>query len=356
VIRFAIGILLVIVAIISVVVKSIMGVRKAKLERDDTASRYDINNAVTTIRIAGLVGKVGFGLGVIFILWSCVRVVPANTVGIPTDFGSIGSPLQSGLKITRPWTEIHEFPTTIQELSMLRAVDEGDKPKDDSIEVIAKGGGSMKVDLTVKFLIEKTSANNLYRQAGSIDLVKDRFIRPEAREVTRDIFGQYSAEQGYSTDRAAISQEILKRLKDRLESRGILIDSVNLRDVNPEERVLNAINAILDARNKALQAVEEQKRAITEAETAKQVAIRAADAAATKAQGEAEAIAIKAKAQAEANLRIANSLTPTLANLQAIQACADAIANSKATVINVCGVGASNATGGGSTVVIDGRK
>jgi regulator of protease activity HflC (stomatin/prohibitin superfamily) len=203
----------------------------------------------------GTLAALGLGLLGIFTFGSSfVRVVPANSIGIPTTFGKIGSPLASGIHLTAPWTEITPFSTRIQELSMLRASDEGDKSKDDSVTVIALGGGSMAVDVTVRFALASDKAGELFKQAGTLQLVKDRFVRPDAREVVRNVFGQFSAEEGYSTKRAIIATKVTDELKPRLESRGILVDSVNIRDVAPDQQQLAAINAILQSRNEAKEA------------------------------------------------------------------------------------------------------
>ena len=280
-------------------------------------------------------------VGVAMLATTLVRVVPANNVAIPTTFGSIGEPMSSGIRPAYPWTEMNILSTRIQELSMLRAFDEGDLAKDDTIRVIAAGGGSMTVDLTVRYAIEPAKAEDLFRQAGTMDLIKERFVRPDAREVTRNVFSKFTAEQGYSTERAQIAEMIFAELRDRLAPRGIDVDSINVRDVEPEVQVLQAINDILSARNAALTAAEEQKRQVTEAETRKQVAERDAEATATKAEGEADATRIRAEAEAEANRKIAESLTPTLVDLQITQACADAIAKTQAAVVSTCGPGGS---------------
>lgn len=328
----------------------------AKKETALEAAGRDTESAHFSALVARVAGWVALVIGVVILLMTVIRIVPANNVGIPTSFGSIGSPMQSGLQFTAPWTEITNFSTRVQELSMLRAEDEGDLGKDDSIQVIAKGGGSMGVDMTVRFYIDKKEASSLFRQAGNLDLVKDRFVRPDAREVARNVFGKFSAEEGYSTKRGDISERIFTELKPRLARRGIIVDSVNIRDVNPESNVLKAINNILRARNDAIRVSEVQKKEVTQAETRKQVAERDASAAVTKAQGEANALRISAEAEATANSQIAASLTGELARLKAIIACAAAIEKTNATVVNVCGDSVAGNSGGGSTVVIDGRK
>lgn len=43
-----------------------------------------------------------------------LKVVPANNVAIPTTFGEIGSPLQSGIHFVNPFTQLHEWTLRLQ--------------------------------------------------------------------------------------------------------------------------------------------------------------------------------------------------------------------------------------------------
>jgi regulator of protease activity HflC (stomatin/prohibitin superfamily) len=314
--------------------------------------------AAAAPRAGILLSLAAFALALFLFGSSLVRVVPANTVGVPTTLGKVGTPLNAGLHITAPWTEITEFSTRTQELSMLRASDEGDKTKDDSVSIIAKGGGSMAVDVTVRFALELDKAGELFKQAGSLQLVKDRFVRPDSREVVRNVFGQYTAEEGYSIKRAEIAVKITEELKPRLAARGILVDSVNVRDVAPDTQQLAAINAILQSRNEAAKALEDQKKQTTEAETRKQVASLDKEAAVTKAEAEAAAVGLAATAQAEANAKIAKSLTPELLDLEKTKACADAIGKTQAQVVNVCGGSGAGSNGANpaTSVIVDSRN
>jgi regulator of protease activity HflC (stomatin/prohibitin superfamily) len=360
--RFVLGCVLVLLCLLLCAVSFLSSVRRRSLERDGADDPGNerklraLQDRRSTLRAATIVTMLG---AVLMLAWSTIRVVPANTIGIPTTFGAIGQPLDAGIQLTEPWTEITLLSTRIQELSMLRAVDDGDRPTDDSITVIARGGGSMSVDLTVRYAIEPSEAENLFRLAGSLDLIKDRFVRPDAREVTRNVFSLYTADEGYSTERAAIADEIFDQLQERLGRRGIVLDSVNVRDVDPEDDVLAAINSILQARNDALRAAEEQRRLITEAETRREVAARDAEAAALAAEGEAEAIRIRAEAEAAANAQIAASLTPDLIELQITQACAEAIAQTQAAVVSICGrsgTASSSGDGAGAEIIVDARN
>lgn len=306
--------------------------------------------------------KVSYAPGVICLLlalvfggWSTVRVVSANEVGVPTTFGRIGSPLQSGFHTMAPWTEVTSFSTRVQELSMLRATDKGDQAKDDAVEVIAKGGGSMKVDTTIRWSVDPAAIDTLFRQAGTLDLVQQRFVRPDAREVIRNVFGQHSAEGGYSTERAQIAAEILAQLKEVALPRGIIIDSVNVRDVNPEPQVMDGINAIIAQRNLAAQATESQKTELINAETRRQKAIVDADAQVAAAQGIADSQRIAAQAEADSNALVAASLTPELLHLQEVKACADAVAQTSAAVVSCGGTTSAAGSTPAASVIVDGR-
>jgi regulator of protease activity HflC (stomatin/prohibitin superfamily) len=348
------GVLLLLVAIVAFSAAR-LSVRRSKDQLPVVGKRQGVLAELSKMIVA--VSLVLALLAVFIIGSSFVRIVPANTVGIPTTFGKIGSPLASGFHVVVPWTEITGFSTRVQELSMLRAADEGDLSKDDSITVIAAGGGSMAVDVTVRFSLAADQADELFKQAGSLDLIKDRFVRPDTREVVRNVFGQFNAEEGYSTKRGEIAVLVTEELTKRLVKRGIAVDTVNIRDVAPEQQVLDSINAVLRTRNEAAQALESQKKQVTEAETRKQVAERDKEATITKAEADAQAVAIAAAAQAKANQEIAASLTPALVELEIARACAEAIAETNAQVVNVC---ANSANGGGAvaaptSVIVDSR-
>ena len=348
------------IGVVLLVVAAILGLVSRSSRRSGQAHSTDIDigqgRKVTIsgplVSRIGLLSSLAIGIpGLLIFLSSFVRVVPANSIGIPTSLGKVGNPLNSGLHITVPWTTITEFSTRTQELSMLRASDEGDKTKDDSVTIISAGGGSMSVDITVRFALLQDQAASLFKQAGTLQLVKDRFVRPDSREVVRNVFGLYTAEQGYSTKRAEIATKITDQLKTRLASRGIAVDSVNVRDVAPDTQQLAAINAILQSRNEAAKAFEDQKKQATEAETRKKVATLDKTTAVTKAEADAAAVTIAAQAQAEANSKIAASLTPELVELEKTKACASAIAQTKAQVVNVC----AGSTSAPTSVIVDSR-
>ncbi|MGD9794091.1 MAG: prohibitin family protein, partial [Acidimicrobiia bacterium] len=199
-------------------------------------------------KIINLVTLVSFVLALLAWFGSTVRIVPANSVGVPTTFGAIGDRLEPGFHFTNPFTEVHTFSTRLQNSDMLAVVDEGDRNRDDSIEVRGSDGYQMNVDVTVRYSVESDSASALFKRVGSMDGIRDKIVRPEVREAVREVFGKYTSEDGYSTGRGEVSIDINADVKDRLARYGLLLDRVDIRNVNPEERLRTAIGDRASAR------------------------------------------------------------------------------------------------------------
>ena len=127
--------------------------------------RHPMNKARTIdVRRFGVLGVVA---GALLLGLACVRIVPANTVVFPTTFGAIGAPMSPGLKLVTP-----------------------------------SDGYAMKVDLTIRFAVRPEAASMLYRRVGDMDGIRDRIVRPETREGVRVVFGNFTAEEGYTATTA----------------------------------------------------------------------------------------------------------------------------------------------------------
>lgn len=308
---FIAGIIFVIIAFISFIVGG--SARRAVRRDGEAMSRSDLNAAKATAAGGRIAGTLLTLIGLLLIGFACTQVVPANSVGIPTSFGSIGSPVTSGFHVMAPWTDVNTFSTRMQETSMLGAVDEGDKAKDDSIEVRGSDGYLMNVDVTVRYFIEGQEASALFKLVGSEDGIRERLVRPEVRESVRVAFAGHTAEEGYTTGRDAIRGDITADLDKRLARYGLRLDSVAIRNVEPDVTLGKAISERAAAREKALQASIDQERQTTDAETRRLVA--ETDAAAKR---------IAAQGEADANRILIESLTPELLELKRIEALRDA--------------------------------
>jgi len=227
-------------------------------------------------------------LGLVLAVTSCVKSVPAASVGIPTTFGQIGADLQPGVHFLAPWTDVHAESTRLQQYVMVHQSNEGAVQGDDSITVVSKDDVSLPVDLTINYSVDPGHANELFRPVGSVDNLKGIVIRPAARSAVPAVFARYDADQAATTSRDALAAAIGERLRPQLVFHGVLLDAVQIRAIQLPDSLLKAAQDKLTAQQQVAQAQFTQQQATVDAQTAR----------------------IRAQGQADANTILAKSLTP----------------------------------------------
>ncbi|TXS56165.1 prohibitin family protein [Streptomyces sp. t39] len=249
---------------------------------------------------------------------SCVHVVSAYEVGVPVTFGKVGSPMNSGLNVTSPFTDVTTFSTRPVDLNL------SDK---DVVEVRSSQGGVMYAEITVKWAVTPARAVELYRLAGSEDAIQQRLVFPDSREIVRNVFARYTSEEGYTSAREKINTEIGDLIRERLAPRGIAVTTVNLRNVKPSEKLQEQIDRKI------------QQEQATE---------RATEAART-ATAEAERRRIEAEGIAKANRILNDSLSDKVLANQCIEAFKEAAASQPVYAVP-CGGGTGN------PLIVDGTR
>jgi regulator of protease activity HflC (stomatin/prohibitin superfamily) len=247
--------------------------------------------------------------------------VDANEVGVEIIRGQVKGVLGPGWHFTSPvGGRVEKFSTRLQQTSMLRSSAEGDRATDDSIETASSEGATLSVDLTVNYRLAKADAVKLFNTIRNADDLRERIVRPTVRSVTRDVFAAYKAREAITSKRGEIQQRITARLNERLETQGILIETVDVRELYLPTNLQDQVNQAIAAEAASQKATIERKQKETEAETARLVAEKTAEQLRISAKGEADAKTISASAEATANKVIAESLTPELIQLRQIEA------------------------------------
>jgi regulator of protease activity HflC (stomatin/prohibitin superfamily) len=247
--------------------------------------------------------------------------VDANEVGVEIVRGKVKGTLKPGWHLTSPiGGRVEKFSTRLQQTSMLRNPNEGDRSGDDSVEAASAEGATLSVDVTVNYRLSRTDAVKLFNTVTSAGDLQERIVRPSVRSVTRDVFALYGARDAITSKRTEIQQTISRRLNERLREQGILIDSVDVRELYLPANLQEQVNQAIAAEAASQKATIERKQKETEAETARLVAEKTAEQLRISAQGEADARKIAAEGEAAANRQIAESLTPGLIELRQIEA------------------------------------
>lgn len=207
------------------------------------------------------------GLSAFFLLLSCLRVVNPGEVGIPVVFGEAKSPIQSGIAFTNPFADVKHFSIRTEEYTMSAKASEGNKNGDDSVQVLGKDGATGKVDATLLYHLNKSDASRVYKELG-VNYV-DKIIRPTSRTCIRNAFADVDMVAAATTERAAVAASIESCIEGKfknLGTPGLVLESFQLRDVSLSETVQNAINAKVEAEQRANQQIFELDKTRQQAE------------------------------------------------------------------------------------------
>lgn len=248
---------------------------------------------------------------IVFIAAIVFNIVGAGLVFIePTERGvvvTVGEggvrkeALQPGLNWIVPFLDrVVTYPISRQTYTMSIAAAEGERAGDDSVEARTSDGQVVYVDASVIFAIDPTEVVTVHIDWQSS--YKDGLIRTLARGVIRDAVSAYGIEEIYSTQRAALTQQINTDLAARMDAEGFILVDFVLRNIAFSEEYAASVEQKQIAEQQAQQAffvVEQRKQ---EAEQARQSAQGEADAEVIRAQGQAQSLRIQAQAEADARL------------------------------------------------------
>lgn len=191
------------------------------------------------------------GLVIIFILISAsITVIEAGMTGVYHLFGKVrGQELHSGIHLINPLARVTEMSIRTEEYTMSSISGEGRRGDDDSISALTQEGLSVSLDMTVLYHLIEERASNVYLELG-VDY-EEKLIRPKIRSAIRSAVAQYNAKDIYSEKRAEVAQRILDDLKSEIETRGVAIEQVLLRDVVLPENLALSIEEKLTAEQEA---------------------------------------------------------------------------------------------------------
>jgi regulator of protease activity HflC (stomatin/prohibitin superfamily) len=272
----------------------------------------------TAVKLVGVGGLLLIGFTV---LSNSFVSVDANEIGVEIVRGKVQGTLDPGWHLISPiGGRVESFSTRLQQTSMLRSANDGDRSGDDSIEAASAEGATLSVDLTVNYRLNKRDAVQLFNTIRSEDDLRERVVRPTVRSVTRDVFAGYKARDAITSKRGEIQQRITQRLNERFEKQGIRIETVDVRELYLPSNLQEQVNQAIAAEAAGQKATIERRQKETEAETARLVAEKTAEQLRISAKGESDARKIAAEGEAAANKAIAESLSPGLIQLRQIEA------------------------------------
>ncbi len=183
----------------------------------------------------------------------------------------------------------------------------------ESMDVLTLHGLTVHVKYTARYYLEKDTLPLLHQRVGP-DYV-NVVVRPEVRSVIRALFGQYTPEEMY-TSQKAIQLRVSEQAKVRLSARFVMLDDVPIESITLPARISEAIESKL---------VQQQQ----EAEYVYRISI---------AKNEAERLRIESAGLQVYNDTVNRSLTSSVLKWQGIQATKELAKSPNAKVV-VIGAG-----------------
>jgi regulator of protease activity HflC (stomatin/prohibitin superfamily) len=175
---------------------------------------------------------------VVILLWMSVAYVPAGHVGVLTIFGRVtGQVLSEGTHLVNPFTVNTTMSVRTQELK-------------ETASVPSNEGLIITLDTSLLFRLDPKKAPDMYRTVGPqyMDVVVDPNLRSAIREAT----ASHTANTLYSGEREAVAKEIVLNLQDKLKDRGVIIESILLRDIQLPQALKTSIESKQQAEQESL--------------------------------------------------------------------------------------------------------
>ena len=186
-------------------------------------------------RLIGL-GIAGF-LFVILLFASVARVESGN-VGVLTLFGRVtGEVLPEGIHLVNPFKVNHELTIRTQEIK-------------ESASVPSAEGLVMNLDTSLIYHLNPEKAAEVYQKIGPNYLTV--LIEPNLRAAIREATAFHSANALYTGEREMVAKQVRDQLSNLLGARGILVESILLRDIQLPTTLKTSIESKQQAEQEAL--------------------------------------------------------------------------------------------------------
>jgi len=202
---------------------------------NDARGRLIEANSSSTFRLFGI--ALAAFLLVIAVFASVVRV-DSGHVGVLTLFGRVtGEVLPEGVHLVNPFKSNNELSIRTQEIK-------------ESASVPSSEGLVMNLDTSLIYHLNPEKASEVYQKIGPNYMAV--LVEPNLRAAIRESTASHSANALYTGEREAVAKQIYSQLADKLGARGVLVESVLLRDIQLPATLKSSIESKQQAEQEAL--------------------------------------------------------------------------------------------------------
>lgn len=262
-------------------------------------------------RLIGLVTTGAIVIGVSVGALLCIEKVPAGYVAgqFSMNKGVKNEVLSPGWHLVSPAIKTSKYSTATEQLYMSKDKRDGSK-EDDSFDVTCKDG-KLNADFEMSYSFNAEDIPTVmkrYRGMSGDDIINS-VIRGKIKTYINEETSKFTVMDAHLEKKGELNKTIFNRLKKELKEYGVVVESANLSQTRPDEKLAKAIAERSEA-NQKLEKIKLEAQIIEQEAENKRIA----------AQGEADAALIRAQGEAEANKELERSLTPELIELEKIKA------------------------------------
>ena len=197
-------------------------------------------------------GYASLGLAVLFWASESFTIIEPGYVGVPVTFGNVGSQsLPAGLHPIFFLTDVYKMSIQTKAYTMSSVRNEGNRVGDDAVATLSRDQLILKFDVSVWYHLDPLQANSVYSNIG-LDY-EEVIVRPAIRTALVNAATKFDASDVMSLQRDAYTKTVTELLLQELSGRGVILDNVLIRNVEPPATVSDAIAAKLKASQEAQQ-------------------------------------------------------------------------------------------------------
>jgi prohibitin 1 len=202
---------------------------------DQSQGRIIHSNPGPALRLLAIGAVV---LVVVILIFASVARVDSGNVGVLTLFGRVtGEVLPEGVHLVNPFKANHELSIRTQEIK-------------ESASVPSSEGLVMNLDTSLIYHLNPDQAAVVYQKIGP-DYVTV-LVEPNLRAAIRESTASHTANALYTGEREVVAKQIHDQLTNKLGERGVLVESVLLRDIQLPSTLKSSIESKQQAEQESL--------------------------------------------------------------------------------------------------------
>ena len=250
---------------------------------ENVEQRGRLSNPFVRIVIPAIIGIIIL----LFIVSASVKIVDAGYRGVLLKFGAVDTTisLNEGIHFVTPFRD-----SVIQmEVRTQKTVENAASASKDLQDVTTQ--------VALNYRINPDRAQVVYQQLGFE--YGNRVIAPAIQESVKQVTARFNAEE-LITKRETVKNQIEEQIKSRLAPYNIVVDTISITEFQFSDQFRKAVEAKVEAQQRALQAQNDLRRIEIEAQQNEAKAVGEQKANVARADGIRQANVLQAEGESQA--------------------------------------------------------